>query len=96
MYRRDMKCAEVVGIDHRGQDVLCGKDVGYALVSHDFSNRVLVEARRECSACGRPSLNEEAMLWERQPSASSYRGPTLHQMALVELERLRSEARAAQ
>jgi hypothetical protein len=91
MYKRVVKCAGIVGMDDQGREVLCGKETGYAFVSHEFPNQVLVEARKTCSRCGQPSLNWEPALWNRQPVASSYQGPTLYQIALAELERLRQE-----
>lgn len=90
MYRKNLKCENLV-VDDDGYEARCGEEVGYALVSHDF-DQVLVEARRRCRACGAVGMNEAALLWQIMPAASEYRGPTLQQMALSELERLRVRA----
>jgi hypothetical protein len=91
MYRQDVRCSgtrEEIQWKKTG-DVLsgirkivtCNNETGYLLISHD-TGKTLVEARRKCPLCGMAGVNEEALLWDRMPAASSYRGPTVYQMAL--------------
>ena len=85
MYRSYLRCKTVK------DGKVCNEEVGYRLVSHDSGN-TLVVARKTCPKCKAVGENEDAMKWDQFPANSAYRGPTVHQMALMELERQRKAA----
>ena len=94
MYRQPVRCTEIVEdvkwthsngrLIGRMVKESCNTEVGYSLISHS-AGKTLVTGRKRCPRCGAGGVNEAALLWDIMPAASSYIGPTLHEMALKAL-----------